>query len=271
MQRARGEPITPPWRAHRSLVLQMVVREIVGRYRGSFLGLLWSFLNPLFMLAIYTLVFGVVFRARWGQSGETSLTEFAILMFAGVITHSLFAEIATRAPSLILGNVSYVKRIVFPLEILPVVALGTALFHALVSILVLLAFQLALWGRLPATALLLPVVIAPYATLVLGVGWFLASLGVYFRDINQILGPIVMALLFLSPVFYPVSILPEPLRPFLFLNPLTFIIEQLREVLIWGRMPDWSGLGIYAIIAIAAAAAGLWWFQKTRKGFADVL
>lgn len=258
------------WR-NRSLIFQMIEREVVGRYRGSVFGLLWSFITPVVMLAIYTFVFGVVFKARWTGSEETSVPQFAILLFAGLIVHAVLAEIIGRAPTVVLGNVSYVKKVVFPLEILPMVALGSALFHAFASVVVLIGFQLVAVGKFPPTLFLFPVVLAPFAVLMLGIGWFLASLGVYFRDVNQILGPLVTALLFLSPVLYPVSALPESIRSFVFLNPLTFIIEQTRNVLIWGQLPDWFGLGVYTIVAIIVAAAGLWWFQMTRKGFADVL
>lgn len=272
------KPIASPLRllprfwANRSLIAQMIRREVVGRYRGSILGLLWSFLNPLFMLAVFTFVFSTVFKVRWGGGGEQAGTmAFAVILFAGLIVHGLFAEIAGRAPMLVVGNVNYVKKIIFPLEVLVVVTLGAALFHALISVLVLLIFQLIISGTLPLTALWLPMVLVPFALLLLGMGWILASLGVYLRDINQIIVPIITAMLFLSPVFFPASALPAAMQPYLFLNPLTLIIEQTREVLIFGRMPDFIALAIYTLVAIAIAAAGLFWFQKTRKGFADVL
>jgi len=177
-----------------------------------------------------------------------------------------------RAPTLIVGNVNYVKKVVFPLAVLPIVALGAALFHALVSVIVLLIAQIILSGSLPPlTILWLPVVVAPFLFLLLGLTWWLASLGVYLRDINQILAPIITALLFISPIFFPSTALPEPLRPYLFLNPITVIVEQTREVLIFGNMPDFKALAIYSLVAIAIAIIGLFWFQKTRKGFADVL
>jgi len=259
--------------SNRSLISQMTKREVIGRYQGSVLGLFWSFLNPLFMLVIYTFVFGIVFKARWGGSGEqASTTNFAIILFAGLIVHGLLGEMFARAPMLIVGNVNYVKKVVFPLEILPVVALGAALFHAFISVIVLLIAQIVLSATLPSiTVLWLPVVVAPFLLLLLGFSWWLASLGVYLRDVNQILAPIITALLFISPVFFPSSSLPAPLRPYLFLNPITLIVEQTREVLIFGNMPDFFALAIYALVAVLFAALGLFWFQKTRKGFADVL
>jgi lipopolysaccharide transport system permease protein len=256
------------WR-HRQLLGQMVRREVAGRYRGSVLGLLWSFFNPVLMLAVYTFVFSIIFQAKWG--GQTgSRAEFAVILFAGLIVFNLFAEVVSRAPGLILGNVNLVKKVVFPLEILPVVAIGSAFFHAVVSLIVLLAFKLLI-GSIPWTVALLPVVLAPLLLLVVGIAWFLAALGVYLRDVSQTVGIAVTALLFLSPIFFPAAAFPEVIRPYMFLNPLTLIIEECRAVLIWGRSPQWPMLGLYTLIALAVALAGLAFFQKSRRGFADVL
>jgi len=253
------------------LIIQMTQREVIGRYKGSVMGLLWSFLNPLFMLTVYTFVFSVVFKARWGGGENETRAQFAVILFAGIIVHSLFAEVLNRAPGLILGNVNYVKKVVFPLEILPVISLGAALFHCLISVLVLLAAQLLLSHEITWTVVLLPVVLMPLAILTLGLAWLLASLGVYLRDVGQTIGIITTVMLFLSPVFFPVTALPEHLRPMMMLNPLTFIIEQSREVLIWGHLPNWHGLALYTMAAIASAWLGYAWFQMTRRGFADVL
>jgi len=264
-----------------TLIITFVRREIAGRYRGSMLGIVWSLLTPLFMLAVYTFVFGIVFRARWvgvgaqGESGagaaEPSTAEFAVILFAGLIMFQLFAEVINRAPALILSNANYVKKVVFPLEILPVVALGSALFHAGISLLVLLAFRLAVVGDVPPTALLVPVVLVPFCLMILGLSWFIAALGVYYRDINQFLGTLVTALMFLSPIFFPLSALPEWLGPWVVLNPLAFPVEATRSLLIFGRLPDVIGLVAYTTVALAIATLGYAWFQKTRKGFADVL
>ncbi|WP_313740196.1 ABC transporter permease [Pseudomonas sp.] len=256
---------------HRRLILQMARREVIGRYKGSVMGILWSFLNPLFMLAVYTFVFSVVFKARWTTSPGEDKADFAVLLFAGMIVHSLLAEVLNRAPGLILANVNYVKKVVFPLEILPVVSMCAALFHSAISLLVLLCAIIVLDGNISLTMLLVPVVLLPYVVFVQGLAWMLASLGVYLRDVGQTIGIITMVLLFLSPVFFPVSSLPEELRPMMNANPLTFIIEQVREVLIWGRLPDWAGLGLYSLMALFTAWLGYAWFQRTRKGFADVL
>lgn len=258
------------WR-NRQLIVQMTQREVSGRYKGSVMGLAWSFFNPVFMLTVYTFVFSVVFKARWGVGGDESKTQFAVVLFVGMIVHGLFAEVLNRAPSLILGNANYVKKVVFPLEILPVISMGTALFHSLVSLGVLLIAFVLFNGYLHWTVVLIPLVLLPLVILTLGLAWILASLGVFLRDVGQTIGIITTVMMFLAPVFYPITALPEDLRPWIMANPLTFIIEQAREVLIWGRLPNWTGLGIYTLVVTAVAWAGYAWFQKTRKGFADVL
>jgi lipopolysaccharide transport system permease protein len=258
------------WR-NRQLIVQMTKREVVGRYKGSAMGLAWSFFNPVFMLTVYTFVFSVIFKSRWGVGGEESKTQFAVVLFVGMIVHGLFAEVLNRAPALILSNVNYVKKVVFPLEILPVIAMGASLFHSIISLGVLLATFALFNGYLHWTVVFIPLVVLPLVILTLGLAWMLASLGTFLRDVGQTIGIITMVLMFLAPVFYPVTAVPEEMRPWLTANPLTFIIEQAREVLIWGRVPNWTGLGIYTAVAMAITWTGYAWFQKTRKGFADVL
>ncbi|RII27954.1 MAG: sugar ABC transporter permease [Geobacter sp.] len=255
---------------NRNLIWQMTKREVVGRYRGSALGLLWSFFNPILMLVIYTFVFSVVFKSRWG-TGEQSKFEFALILFAGMIVFNLFAECINRAPTLIVGNVNYVKKVVFPLEILPLVYMGAALFHGIVSLSVLVIFNLFASASLPWTMVFAPVVMLPLLLMTLGVSWFLASFGVFVRDVAQSIGVLTTILMFLTPIFYPVSAIPEKFRIFIYMNPLTFVVEQMRAILIWGKLPSWSGWGLSMMFALLVAWVGLVWFQKTRKGFADVL
>ncbi len=257
------------WR-NRELIRSLIQREVIGRYRGSILGILWSFLNPVLMLAVYTFVFSVVFKARW-NAGSDSRTEFALVLFAGLMVFNLFSECVTRAPSLILSNANYVKKVVFPLEILPWVSLGSALFHTLISLCVWLLFYGVFFGVPPVTAWLIPVVVVPLIAFTLGISWFLASLGVYLRDVAQIIGLLTTVLMFLSPIFYPVSSLPEEYRGLFQLNPLTPTVEMVRDVLIWDKLPEWTLYGISLIAALMVAFLGFAWFQKTRKGFADVL
>jgi lipopolysaccharide transport system permease protein len=268
---------TTPWAMvksvwqHRSLIRQMTKREVIGRYRGSFMGLAWSFFNPLLMLLIYTFVFTTVFHSRWSGGAATDKTSFAIVLFVGMIVYAIFSENINRAPTLIISNTSYVKRVVFPLEILPVIGMGASVFHALISLLVWLLAYLLLVGVPHATALLLPLIILPFVIGILGVSWFLASVGVFMRDVNQTVGILTTALMFLAPVFYSVDNVPAAFKPIVLANPATFIIEQARNVLVWGNSPDWVGLGIYSLVSLFFAWAGFWWFQKTRRGFADVL
>ncbi|HTD28443.1 MAG TPA: ABC transporter permease [Xanthomonadaceae bacterium] len=258
------------WR-NRHLIFQMTRREVLGRYRGSLMGLAWSFFNPLLMLAVYTFVFSVVFKARWGTGEPTSRVQFALVMFVGVIVHGLLAEGINKSPGLILGNANYVKKVVFPLEILPWVVLGSALFHAAVSLVILLLAQLLFGGGISYTALWLPFVLLPLVPVTMGFAWLLAATGVFVRDVAQVTGIFTTVLMFMAPVFYPITSLPESYRKWLYLNPLTFIIEQARGVLFAGQSPDWAGLGLYSGIGMVAASVGFWWFQKTRKGFADVV
>jgi homopolymeric O-antigen transport system permease protein len=257
------------WR-NRGLAMALTKREVIGRYRGSFMGILWSFFNPVFMLAVYTFVFSVVFKARWG-GGSDSKTEFALILFAGMIVFNLFSECINRASGLILSNVNYVKKVVFPLEILPTVALGAALFHLLVSVLVWLIFYVFFFGVPHLTVLLLPIILLPLFLFTLGLSWLLASLGVYLRDVGQIVGVITTALMFLSPLFYPVSALPEQYQTLLLINPLTPVIEQMRQALVWGNVPEMKFWVLSLIASAAIAWLGFAWFQMTRKGFADVL
>ena len=256
---------------NRQLIVQMTKREVAGRYKGSVMGLAWSFFNPVFMLVVYTFVFSEIFKARWGVGGEESKTQFAVLLFVGLIVLGLVSEVLNRAPGLIIANVNYVKKVVFPIEILPVIAMGAALFHGLVSLGVLLVAFALFNGYLQWTVVFIPLVLLPLVILTTGLAWMLASLVVFLRDVGQTIVIITTVLMFLSPVFYPLTAVPERFRPIIMANPLTFIIEQAREVLIWGHLPNWMGLGIYTLAAALVAWAGYAWFQKTRKGFADVL
>jgi len=256
---------------NRQIITQMTKREVMGRYKGSIMGLAWSFFNPVFMLAVYTFVFSVIFKSRWGVGEEESKGMFAVVLFVGMIVHGLFAEVLNRAPSLILSNVNYVKKVVFPLEVLPVISMGAALFHSVISVGVLLTAFVLIKGYLHWTVVFFPLVLLPLVIFTLGLGWMLSSLGVFLRDLGQTIGIITTVLLFLSPVFYPSSALPKAYLNWLWLNPLTFFIEEARNVLIWGRTPDWGGWVMAYLTSLAIAWLGFAWFQKTRKGFADVI
>lgn len=255
---------------NRSLVTSLIKREVMGRYKGSALGLLWSFFNPVLMLAVYTFFFSVVFKARW-PGGSESKTEFALILFSGLMVFNLFSECLNRAPSLMISNVNYVKKVVFPLEILPWVILGSSFFHLVISLGVWVLFYLVFFGIPQASVLMLPLALLPILFLSLGFGWGLASLGVYLRDVSQIVGSMTPVLMFLSPVFYPITNLPEKFRIIVYMNPITLSVEQVRGVMIFGRPIEWTSWGLYLLVSLSIAWLGFAWFQKTRKGFADVL
>ena len=262
-------PLRTAWH-HRTLILRLANRELAARYRGSMLGFVWAVINPLLMLAVYTFVFSMVFQARWGMATDGKV-GFALLLFSGLILFTIFAECVTRAPGLMLENVSYIKRVVFPLEILPLVTLAVAIANAGISVAVLLVFYLIVQGLPPWTALLLPLVVLPLALFTLGLSWFVSAAGVYLRDLRQIVGVMVTATMFLSPIFYPLSAIPQDMRWVLTLNPLTPILEQSKDLLFWGRIPS-PGEWLLAVLAAWAVAwLGYTWFMKTRRGFADVV
>lgn len=256
--------------SHWNLIRQLTKREIASRYRGSLLGVLWSLAHPIMMLMVYAFVFRIVFKASWNHGGEGN-SEFVITLFTGLIVCAVFNECVNRAPTLILNHVSYVKKIVFPLEILPWVSLGEAFLNMGVSMAVLLVFYISCQLPLHWTATMLPLLVIPLALYALGMSWFLASVGVFVRDVGHATTILTNLMLFLAPVFYPLSSLPDAYRPFMYLNPLTFVVEQSRNVLIMGRMPSWEWVVIYFLCGAVVAWLGLAWFQRTRKGFADVL
>ncbi|WP_155951974.1 ABC transporter permease [Pseudoxanthomonas suwonensis] len=263
-------PFPPAFFQYRSLLVELTKREILGRYRGATIGMFWSLISPFLMLMVYTLAFGYILRSRWpGTSGST--TDFALILFVGLIIHGFFAECLIRAPQLVLSNPSYVKRVVFPLELLTCSMALTALFHFGMNSLVLVALKWFWHGDLSWHVLLLPIVVAPLVILAIAVGWFLSALGVYLRDIGQIVGVLATAMLFLSSAIVPVQSVPENYRWVFYANPLTLIIDQAREVVIWGRMPDWGALGLYTVCVTVLAILALGLFRRMRGGFGDVL
>lgn len=274
LTKAGTPPAERPAAARWSLVKRLTVREIGAKYKGSVLGVLWSLVTPLLLLAVYAFVFGQVFGARWGAGGAaggTHLGQYAIVLFVGLTTFQLFSEAVTRAPTVIAGHKNFVKKVVFPLEVLPLVLVGTALFQYTVSLAVILVAVMVSAGGLNPHVLWLPVILAPFLVLLTGLCWVLAALGPYLRDIAQVVGTAVSALLFLSPVFYPRESLPEPGRSLFLLNPLTVPVEQSRKALLWGQAPDLAALCAYALVALVIAAAGYLLFRTLRPGFADVV
>lgn len=254
----------------KSLILALSKREILAKYKGSFIGILWSFLIPLLMLSVYTFVFSVVFKAKWNVESD-SKTEFALILFTGLIFFNFFSDCISKAPSLITSNTNYVKKIVFPLEILPIVSLCSALYQLAISGTVWLLFYIIFFGIPPVTIFQLPLLLIPFILFVLGSSWLLSALGVYVRDINQVIGVVITVLMFMSPIFYPITIVPETFRKFLLISPITFMVEEARSVMVMGTSIDYKLYTVHLVIAITTSIIGYVFFMKTKKGFADVL
>ncbi|MFD0716761.1 ABC transporter permease [Paenibacillus sp. GCM10027626] len=255
---------------NKNIVLQFIKRETISRYKGSYLGFLWTILTPIFMLCVYTFVFSEIFQARW-HSGSTNKVEFAIIIFCGLSTMTVFTEVISRSPSMIISNTNYVKKVVFPLEMFPVIALGTALVNAVINFTLLIIANFLLLGMIHWTLLLLPIIILPLIFYTVGFSWILSSLGVYIRDIGQFIGVAVQALMLLSPIFYSVEVIPKQLLWFYQLNPATHFIDDVRQILLFGKIPALDGFLIQLLISGFICFVGLMWFRKTKHGFADVL
>ena len=257
--------------SNRELWWQLAKRDVLGRYRGSQLGLGWSIINPLLMLAVYTFVFSQVFKARWGNIGTESPWIFAINLFSGLIVFNLLAECANKAPALVLANPNYVKKVIFPLEILGAVSVASAVFHGLMSLGVLLIFKILVFGNLPSTTLLLPIIWAPLVLGCLAISWLLSAVGVFIRDISQMIGTLTSMLMFLSPVFYPLSAVPQSFQWLLAINPLAQVIEQTRDALILGKHPSAWQFFIEIIISLVACELSFRIFRRIKPTFADVI
>ena len=253
------------------LLQQITWRDVLARYQGSALGVIWSFATPLLMLSVYSLVFGVIFKSRFGAEDAGVQHSFALTLFSGLIIHGWVAECLVRTPTIITQHVSYVKKVVFPLEILPLMVVASSAFHLLISVVILLAGLLITEHALPISVIYVPLLLLCYAPLLCGVSFVLASLGTYLRDIAQLTQLFSTILMFMSPIFYPASALPEWLQPYLWLNPLGLVVEQFRGAIIFGATPDFSVLAVMFVVNMALMQLGFLWFQRTRKGFADIL
>lgn len=272
----KAPPISLPsywavlWR-NRSLILKLTKREIIGRYKGTFIGLVWSFINPLLLLALYTLVFSGIFNANNGKVHGIGHVDYAFFLFVGLILHGLLVEVLAQSPTLIVRNANFVTKIPFPIEILPVIQLLAACSHAMTSLLILLVILGLSSGGLHWQIMILPLLFLPYILCVLGMALILCSLGVYLRDLGHVIGFILTVFLFASPIFYPMSSVPLDWQPILYLNPLTFVIEQSRNVIFSNSGVDFLGLLVYSIACVTMCWGGYICFQKTKRGFANVL
>jgi lipopolysaccharide transport system permease protein len=254
---------------HRYLIGQLTRRDVLLKYRGSYLGIGWSFLYPLLLLLSFTFVFEKIFGARWSQpSGHTA--PFALIIYCGLIVFNIFSEVVSTAPRLIHGYQSYVKKIIFPVEILPVVLVTTACIHAAINLVILL-LAIVLFGDVHPTLLLIPIILLPMLFFAFGVAWLLAAAGVFVRDLVHVMPVFVQIAMFLSPVFYAVSHVPTYLQWFYRINPLSAVIENLRSIALWGETPDWGSWTITLIVSLITAAIGYTFFMHGKEEFADVL
>jgi lipopolysaccharide transport system permease protein len=272
MLASRRPPFFAALWSRRELIWRLAERDVLGRYRGSVIGWAWTFLHPLAMLAVYTFVFSQVFKAKWGASTENlGPLAFAINLFAGLIVFNQLSECVGKAPSLVLASPNFVKKIVFPLEILSAVSVASAFVHTLTSLVILALFELLSRGSLPWSYFWLPLVWLPLLLTCLSISWLLSAIGVYLRDVGQVAGVAMSMLLFISPIFFPLAALPARWQPFLGLNPVAVIIEQTRRVAVLGASPSWGYVLFGTLIAAAAAEASYRFFLRVKPGFADVI
>jgi lipopolysaccharide transport system permease protein len=255
--------------SNRLLILRLAGRELSAKWRGTMLGVFWSLAAPLLTFGVYGFAFGVIFHGRW--SGDLSNGNYALILFSGVVTFSIFSETVNRAPGLILENVSYVKKVIFPLEILPIVTLLVSIVNASFGFVILLVAEVIIQGYLPWTVLLVPFILLPFSLIILGLSWLLASLGVFIRDVKNLVTVVTSLLMFMTPIFYPLSSVPEKYRWVIAGNPLTPTLDQMRDALFSGGIPDIESYAISCGLALISASVGYYWFMRTRKAFADVL
>lgn len=256
---------------HGRLIRQFVIRDVLSRYRGSYLGVFWSLLRPLAMLATYTVVFGFIFQSKLGNRPDETKLDFTLALFCGLILFDFFAECLSRAPTLVLVNTNYVTKVVFPLEILPVMTVGAAFTQLVISFIPLLIALLCAHGSIPLTVLYLPVILVPLIILCLGMTWLLASLGVFIRDINSLVPVLVIIILYASAIFYSIKRVPEKFLPIVLYNPLAAVIDQTRNAVLWGIAPDWTRYGFVLLGSSLLMVLGYAFFMRTKSAFADVL
>ena len=261
----------PLWQlpARADLIYSFAKRDLLGRYKGSALGIAWAVLTPVVMIAIFTFIFAGIFGARFG-AGD-SHWDYALYLFCGLLPWTMFQETVQQSSNTIVANANLVKRVVFPLETLPAAQAFAALGNQLFATIALLIATVFIRQNLQLTTLWLPVLPIPQLLLALGAAWLIASLGVFLRDIAQVIPLLLMAWLYLTPIIYPESIVPERFRWFIGINPFTSLVRSYRRVFLDGLAPDWGGLLYFTLVALVVFLFGYWWFARTRKNFADVI
>jgi lipopolysaccharide transport system permease protein len=256
---------------HRELISAYAKREFQAAHRGTYLGLMWALISPLIMLALFTMVFGYIFKGRFTQRTTETPAEFALALFVGLSLFNCLAQSLGGAPSLVAANSVYVKTLVFPLEILPVAAVANVLVNLGISLGLCIAAFFAMYGYLHWSAICLVVHVACIALLSLGVSWFVSSLSVFVRDVPAIIPPVSLVLMFASSVFFPLSAVPAAIRRGVQLNPLAIIIDQARGCFLYGQWPAPFALAVVAIFSGLVAVLGYWFFMRAKPAFADVL
>lgn len=256
---------------HRVLAWRLALRGLYGRYKGSMFGLVWTLITPLCMLAIYTFIFSVVFQARWGHGLGDSKTAFAIVLVCGLTVYQIFSDAVGSSVQLIVNNPNYVKKVVFPLEVLPLSNYITCLLLNLGWFIIAIAGVLIFLNRICITALALPLLLLPLSLFTLGISWLTASLGVFIRDLGHFINIVLRMLLFLTPIFYEADRIPYPVRYIIYINPLAVFAEQSRRILVYNQWPQWPQLAILFVFSVVVCQLGYLWFVRTKKGFADVL
>lgn len=270
-QTARRAVWRPLWQlpGRFDLILSLTRRELAARFRGSLLGIVWALVNPAVMIAIFTIVFAGIFKARFGNS--SSQWDYALYLFCGLLPWNAFQESLQLSSTTIVAHANLVKRVVFPLETLPVAQTLAAVANQMFGTVALVLAALILRREIHATVVFLPLLVIPQIIATLGAAWLLASLGVFVRDIVQGITLLLMAWMYLTPIIYPESLVPERYRVLVNLNPFTALVRNYRRILLDGSLPDWRGLAYFTGFAIVSFVFGYWWFARTRKNFADVI
>src|SRR5688572_13870657 len=251
------------------LIYSFAKRELLGRYKGSALGIAWAVLTPVVMIAIFTFIFAGIFGARFGVN--QSHWDYALYLFCGLLPWSMFQESVQQSANTIVVNSNLVKRVVFPLEALPAAQVFAALVNQLFATVALLIATIIVRQRLEVTASWLPVLLIPQILFALGAAWLIASLGVFLRDIAQGVTLLLMAWMYLTPIIYPESIVPDRFRTLINLNPFTPLVRSYRRIFLEGVAPEWRGLAYFTVVSLVIFLFGYWWFARTRKSFADVI
>lgn len=256
----------------RQLILTLGLREVTQRFRSSSLGLLWTVIQPLAVVTIFYFVFSVVFQNRWGAADE-SKGDFIIALFSGFLVYNLFFDTVSRAPMMVVGNINYVKKLVFPIHLIPfIISIGSLVSFFCTFVILVLMYMLIHQGAPHFAVVTVFLSVLPVYLLSIGVSWMVASASVFYRDINHAVPLVLQALVFVSPVLYPMSRVPDGLvRQLMQMNPLAMPIEQARAAIMYGVIPDWMGILQSLAVSMLVCVVGIIFFQRLRPGFADVL